>query len=244
VEDEVDHTLDWNRARVLMALLVLQAVLFGSVFASSARDDSAMPATESTSSFDFSTPDTALTLMTGKERADQVAAKWDPDARLVYASMQIDWSSAPPPATTTSISPFGWLRFVYVTEIHGGRTDQATLSLLFERVSGQLINQTVNQWSEPFLESELFANVSTTDSTAVLGTELGGGTAFRSECPKIRNRSMVSLVVDQTSGEPAWIISYPGENGDLVTGMGFNVNAASGAVTITRQPPASCPADS
>ena len=237
-------TKRWNRARTLFALLMLQAVLFGSVFASSAREDAAMPAEAPIASFDFETPDMALTLMTGKERADQVAAAWDSDARLVYASMQIDWSSDPPPPTTTTISSFGWLRFVYVTDIDGGRTDQATLSLLFERMSGQLINQTVNQWSEPFPEADLFATISTTDSTAVLGTELGGGTAFRAECPKIRNRSLVSLVVDQISGQPVWIISYPGKNGDLVTGMGFNVNAASGAVTITRQPPATCPADS
>ncbi len=233
-----------NQARALIALLILQAVLFGSVIASSAREQSVLPDPASAASFAFATPDNALTLMTGKERADQVAEAWDQSARLVYASMQVDWSSDPPPPTTTTISSFGWLRFVYVTNISGGRTDQATLSLLFERMSGQLINQTVNQWSEPFPESELFAGVNTTDSTAVLGTELGGGTAFRAECPKIRNRSLVSLVVDQISGQPVWIISYPGKNGDLVNGMGFNVNAASGAVTIIRQPPASCPADS
>ncbi len=234
----------WNRASVLIALLILQAVLFGSVFASSARQQAAMPEPATKASFNFETPDLALTLMTGKERADQVATAWDSDARLVYASMQIDWSADPPPPTTTAISSFGWLRFVYVTDIGGGRTDQATLSLLFERMSGQLINQTVNQWSEPFPESDLFAGVNTTDSTAVLGTELGGGTAFRAECPKIRNRSIVSLVVDQTSGQATWIVGYPGENGDFVTGMGFSVNATTGAVIITRQPPASCPADS
>jgi hypothetical protein len=240
----VAGTPRWNRVGVLIALLIVQAALFGSVFLSSNRAQSALPEPASKSTFDFETPDTALTLMTGKERADQVAAAWDDDARIVYASMQIDWSADPPPPTTTTISSFGWLRFVYVTDIDGGRTNQATLSLLFERVSGQLINQTVNQWSEPFPESELFVGVSTTDSTAVLGTELGGGTAFRAECPKFRNRSLVSLVVDQNSGQPNWVISYPGMNGDLVSGMGFIVNGATGAVTITRQPPASCPADS
>ena len=237
-------TRQTKRVGALIALLMLQAAFFGSVLASSNRAQSALPDPASISTFGFETPDSALTLMTGKERADRVAAAWDEDARVVYASMQVDWSADPPPSTTTTISQFGWLRFVYVTDISGGRTDQATLSLLFERMSGQLINQTVNQWSEPFPQPDLFAGISTTDSTALLGTELGGGTAFRAECPKIRNRSLVSLVVDQSSGQPNWIISYPGKNGDLVTGMGFNVNAATGAVAITRQPPASCPADS
>ena len=237
-------TRRWNRVGVLTALLILQAALFGAALAGSNRAESALPDPSPKAAFDFQTPDTALTLMTGRERADRVATAWDENSRLVYASMQVDWSSDPPPTTTTTISSFGWLRFVYVTDISGGRTDQATLSLLFERMSGQLINQTVNQWSEPFPESDLFAGISTTDSTAVLGTELGGGAAFRAECPKIRNRSLVSLVVDQTSGQPVWVISYPGKNGDLVSGMGFVVNAATGAITITRQPPASCPADS
>lgn len=235
------HTLR-NRAKALLMLFVLQLVLLGGAYANQIRQDGAMPDPAANASFPFDTPATALTLMTGRERADQVAHAWDANARLVYASMQIDWPNQPPPTTVTSISPFGWLRFVYVTDISGGRTDRATLSILFERVSGRLINQTVNQWTETFGEGDLFAQVSTSDTTAVLGTELGGGTAFRAACPGVRNRSIVSLVIDQSSGQPTWVVGYPGKNGDISTGMGFHVNAATGAVTVTRQPPAECPA--
>jgi hypothetical protein len=223
-------------------LFVLQLVLFGGAYANQLRQDAAMPDPAAIASFPFDTPANALTLMTGRERADQVAKAWDANARLVYASMQIDWPNGQPPETVTSISPFGWLRFVYLADIDGGRTDRATLSILIERVSGKLINQTVNQWTESFAEGDLFAQVTTSDTTAVLGTELGGGTDFRAACPKVRNRSIVSLVLDQSSGQPVWVIGYPGKNGDISTGMGFHVNAATGAVTVTRQPPSECPA--
>lgn len=231
-----------NRTKALLILFVLQLILLGGAYANQVRQNGAIPDTAAASSFPFDTPPAALTLMTGRERADQVARAWDANARLVYASMQIDWPNEPPPTTVTSISPFGWLRFVYVTDIDGGRTDRATLSILFERVSGRLINQTINQWTEPFADGDLFAQVTTSDTTAVLGTELGGGTAFRAACPKIRNRSIVSLVLDQSSAEPIWVIGYPGQNGDITAGMGFHVNAATGAVTVTRQPPKECPA--
>ena len=235
------HTLR-KRARALLILFVLQLALLGGAYANQIRQDVAIPDPAAVSSFSFDTPPDALTLMTGRERADQVAKAWDANARLVYASMQIDWPNEAPPTTVTSISPFGWLRFVYLTDINGGRTDRATLSILIERVSGRLINQTVNQWTENFAEGDLFAQVTTSDTTAVLGTELGGGTSFRAACPDIRNRSIVSLVLDPSSGQPTWVIGYPGKNGDITTGMGFHVNAATGAVTVTRQPPSECPA--
>lgn len=229
----------WNLG---IGLLAIQVVLAGSLLLLHQRASSALPVAPDPADWDLPVPDMGLTILTGVERADEVARTWRDDATLAFVSLQVDWATTAPPDTVTSIPPFGWLRVVYVASVDGGPTDSAALSMLFERVSGALINATVDEWSGGAPDIPLIENVVVTDETALLAGELSGGTAFRAECPDRRSQTGISMTIDAATGERLWNIVYR-ESGRSTGGpMRITVNSSTGEVREVRAGSSECAA--
>jgi len=223
-----------------LVLLVLQLVLAGSLILLGRQDAAALPAAPNPDDWDLPTPDMGLTVITGVERADEVARAWHDDAQLAFVSLQVDWPTSPPPDTVTSIPPFGWLRVVYVAPVDGGSSDYAALSLLFERVSGALISSSVSEWSATLPDDALLDGITVTDETAVFAAEVSGGTAFRAACPDKRSQSAVSMTMDSATGERLWNIVYRESGRNPGGPMRVTVNAATGEVREARSGSKTC----
>lgn len=225
---------------IVIALAVLQLALVGARAAITIRSQGSIPSAPAVDSIEFPTPTMGLTIQTGAERGSQVAEAWSSEAELAFASMQIDWSTDAPPETVISVPPFGWIRLMYVAPVSSGPSDYAALSLLFERVSGRLVDARVSQWDVKPDQVSLLDGISVSEETAVLAAEIDAGTAYRSACPTKRNQSMVSLTRDATSNQPIWNISY-NENGRNSSGsMLIAVNAESGTLSELRGNPGAC----
>ncbi|CAN5490457.1 hypothetical protein BH09CHL1_BH09CHL1_14410 [soil metagenome] len=224
----------------MIALAVLQIALVGARAAITIRSQGAIPSAPAVDSIEFPTPTMGLTIQTGAERGKQVAAAWSSGATLTFASMQIDWSTDVPPETVTSVPPFGWIRLMYVAPVSDGPSNYAALSLLFERVSGRLVDARVSRWDVAPDQVSLLDGISVSEETAVLAAEIDAGTIYRSACPTKRNQSIVSLTRDITTDQPIWNINY-NENGRNSTGsMLIAVNAGNGTLTELRKDPGAC----
>lgn len=231
----------WNGpVRWLLALLALQVVLALVAIGVSRSEAASLPPPPDVDAIELPTPAMALTVLSGVARADPIALDWSPDARLSFAALQVDWPTSPPPDVVSSVSPFGWLRLVYVAPVGGSPERYAALSLLFERVSGALIEARVSPWHVGMPRRELLVDVSTTDDTAVLAAELSGGTAYRAACPDRRNHTGVSISIDAISGDPVWDVVYRERNASAAATMRVVVNARDGGVSVVRSGTDSC----
>jgi len=226
--------------RLLVVLLVVQIVLAIALVSVNRSEASALPDAPDVDAIDLPVPDQALTISNGIERANDVALAWQNDASLSFVSLQVDWPTAPPPETVTSVSPFGWLRAVYVAPVDGAGSDFAALSLLFERVSGALIDADVSPWHIDPSGTDLLAGIQVNEETALLAAEISGGTAYRAACPELRSHTMISIERDSATSEPLWQIGYRERGRDASGTMRFAVNASSGAVSTTREAPEAC----
>ena len=226
--------------RLVLAVLALQIVLAVVLLGVSRSQASALPDAPDVDAIDLPVPDVALTISSGIERANGVALDWQPDARLSFVSLQVDWPTTPPPETVTAVSPFGWLRVVYIAPVGGAASDFAALSLLFERVSGALVESDVSPWHVGVEGGNLLTGVQVTEETALLGAELSGGTAYRAACPDLRSHSTISIAIDPGTGQPVWHIGYRERGRDATGTMQFEVNAVTGVVSVTRAAPEGC----
>jgi hypothetical protein len=222
---------------VIAALQVVLAVALFGVIRSQA---SALPAAPNVEAIDLPVPDMALTIATGVERADALAVDWQDDARLSFVSLQVDWPTSPPPPTVTSVSPFGWLRVVYVAPVDGAESDYAALSMLFERVSGALVDSEVSPWHIPPPPTDALSNIQVNEETALLAAEISGGTSYRAACPDLRSYTSISIALDIVSSEPIWHVGYRERGRDASGTVRFEVNARTGAVSVTREAPENC----
>jgi hypothetical protein len=225
---------------LVVALLALQLLLVGARAVTTVRAQDQLPAAPETSAFTFDTPAMALTIPTGVDRGNQVAARWNDQAKLVFASMQVDWSTDAPPATITALSPFGWIRLLYVAPISNGPSEYAALSVMFERVSGRLVAADASRWDLTPPEAGLLDGVTVSDETAVLAVEISRGTAYRAACPNLRSQSLIAIERDPLSGAPIWSVSYRENGRDASGAMRIDVNASDGTVNEIRPGPDSC----
>jgi hypothetical protein len=225
---------------IVVFLVLLQIALAGARAAITIRSQDSIPSAPSIDSIEFPTPDMALTIQTGAERGNQVAAAWSGSAELAFASMQIDWPTGTPPTTVTNVSPFGWIRLMYVAPVKNGPSDYAALSLMFERVSGKLTDARVSRWDVAPDRVALLDGINVSEETAVLAAEIDLGTVYRTACPDKRNQSTVSITRDPITDQPIWNVSYD-ENGRNSSGsMLIAVNASNGTLSELRVGPATC----
>ena len=190
-------------------------------------------------------PDPAVTrpatLESGLPLAERQASAWLPDARLMLATLQVDWPWDVPPGPPAELPGTGWLTYVFVApwQAPGRSPGAATISLRVERLSGQIVWQDVLPWEQaPPLPTATPAPA-VTSSQAVLAAEAAGGTDYRRACPQYRHLTRASLA-DVAPWGRHWVVTYeeatqPDQNGMLV-----RVDAATGAVLQVRTDVAAC----
>ena len=136
--------------------------------------------------------------------------------------MQVDWPWDPPPPVVTTVPGTGWLTYVFVAPWDPalGREEAASLTVLIDRLSGEVAVQTTLGWEKApeFTPSATAATV--TSTAAVLVAEAAGGTEFRRACPNRRHLTRVSLVEpgEGAALPPHWLVTYedtdqPGQHG-------------------------------
>jgi len=151
------------------------------------------------------------TLETIAPYADLVAHEWDADAKLVEASMQIDWPDGYDPIAEGTLPVGGWLLLGYATP-------DKLLTMRIDRGSGTIVDTAIvplthdlanNYLSHPIM----YGQGGRTSDMAVLAFEIAYGTAFRNDCSFRRPQSWVVPTVG-SHGLPVWHISYVNRHDD------------------------------
>ena len=205
--------------RVLWTLLGLQVVLAAAGVAVWRLAEGVPPPPAPVSG---PSPVVPATLESGAAIARRQADAWRQGAQLLSATMQVDWPWEPPPPVVTTVPGTGWLTYVFVAPWDPvlGREEAASLTVLIDRLSGEVAAQTTLGWEEApeFTPSATAANL--TSTAAVLVAEAAGGTGFRRACPDRRHLTRVSLVEPRGGGAlpPHWLVTYedteqPGRHG-------------------------------
>ena len=160
--------------------------------------------------------------------ADSVAQSWDSAAKLVEASMQIDWPDGYDPVAEGTLPIGGWLLLGYATE-------KNLLTMRIDRGSGTIVETAIVPLTPDLATSYLshvisYAPGGRTSTMAMLAFEIAYGTAFRNDCSFRRPQSWVipSTGPDDSS---VWRISYVNRHddqpADYLTG---DLDQTSGAI--------------
>jgi hypothetical protein len=182
------------------------------------------------------------TLESALATAERQARAWQPDARLMLASEQVDWPWEVPPGPTTIVPGTGWIDYVFIApwQAPGRGPGAATLSLTVERLSAQIVAQSVQPWetAPPMPSAEPLPTI--TSDQAVLAAERAGGTDYRRVCPDQRHMSRISLVDASSAWPRHWLVTYQDTHEPDLNGMLVRIDAATGAVLATTQDVPTC----
>jgi hypothetical protein len=143
--------------------------------------------------------------------AQAQADAWLPGAILLNASMQVDWPWSVPSGTPTAIPGTGWLTYAFIApwDPPGRPPGAASLGVVIERLSGQVVTQDTEGWEQApeFRPPPPPAAIDSTEAT--LRAEEAGGTAFRRECPQFRHLSRTfPVAAGRTEWPLHWVVIY------------------------------------
>lgn len=168
------------------------------------------------------------------------AAAWRPEARLLHASMQIDWPwEVPPPGETARIAATGWVNYVFAAPWTGPGQPPggATLSVLVERLAGAVVLQSSIAWATMPELPAMPAETAVTSLQAVMIAEAAGGAGFRHACPVYRHLTRVSLLAPPDE-PPRWLVTYEDIRQRDRHGLTVTVDAgAGGLLSFSSQAP-------
>jgi hypothetical protein len=160
----------------------------------------------------------------------------------MHAVLQIDWPwQAPPAGQTEPVAATGWADYVFAAPWTGpGRPPGgATLSVLVERLTGEIVFQSTTAWEE-MPQSRAGPAPEVTSLEAAAAAEAAGGAEFRRACPVQRHVSRVSLVA--LPGEPAyWLVTYEDVRQRDRHGLIITVDATTGEARRTGGGAPDCP---
>ena len=165
--------------------------------------------------------------------AQAQAAAWLPGATLLNASMQVDWPWSVPSGTPTAIPGTGWLTYAFVApwDPPGRPPGAASLGIVIERLSGQVVTQETEGWelAPDFRPTPPPAAIDSTEAT--LRAEEAGGTVFRRECPQFRHLSRTFPVADGRTEWPLhWVVIYEDTRVPDKHGLLLRIDAETGEV--------------
>lgn len=229
-----------NRRKLLWCLLGLQLLIgaAGVIFWRA----SAAPAPAPSFAVGVATPGRLpATLEDGAAVAWERARGWRAGARLLSATMQVDWPWDPPPGAVRTLPGTGWLTYVFVApwEPAGRREEAASLTVLVERLSGEVVAQTTLGWETVPDARPDEGEPPVPSAAAVLVAEASGGTSFRRGCPQFRHLTRVALMPAGTL-PTHWVVTYEDARQPARHGLRVRVDAASGAVLETAEEGAGC----
>jgi len=180
-------------------------------------------------------------LEAGVAAAGRQAEAWQSGAGggLLSASMQVDWPWDPPPARPRTLPPTGWLTVVLLAPADSEGGETASLSLVIDRLTGEIVAQDVVAWpTAPPLPPRPSPAVDS--ATALLAAEGAGGTNFRRACPIERHASRVSLLA-AAGADPVWLVTYEDARQPARAGLEVRVDAGSGAALAVEESAPACP---
>jgi hypothetical protein len=188
-------------------------------------------------------PPLGTTLEDAVALAERQADRWLPGAQLLNATMQVDWPWQVPAGRVRSVPATGWVTAVFLApwDAPFGRNETAaSLSLVIERLSGEIVLQETLGWETAPLP--VATPVPAIDSaTAGLLAERAGGTRFRRACPDLRHLSRIGLVANAPGFPPHWLITYEDAREPAHFGLLLRIDAADGAVLEQREDAPPCP---
>lgn len=175
----------------------------------------------------------------GLAAATERARAWRPEARLLSATMQVDWPWEAPPPVVSAVASGGWLTYVFVAPWSpaGRQAEAASLAILIDRMSGDLVVEESLAWESSSGEAAP-ADAAVTADAAVLLAEAAGGTAFRRACPIDRHLSRLALVAG--GGDPDWLVVYRDEREPGRHGFTVRIDGATSAVLDIGGEPSPC----
>ncbi|MGI9253809.1 MAG: hypothetical protein ACR2J8_08680, partial [Thermomicrobiales bacterium] len=163
------------------------------------------------------------------------ADAWLPGATPRTISMQIDWPTDADSATEVEIPAGGWINasFVAPWDAPFGRSaNAATLAILYDRGSGQIVQQDVIAWETAPAQPPAWTGPPVDSLAATRIAESAAGRAFRTACPEFRRLSRI-LLNDDRGTTRTWQISYEDQRAQGRQGLVVDVDATTGAVLDT-----------
>lgn len=187
-------------------------------------------------------PASATTYEDAVAIAQAQADRWLPGARLLNATMQVDWPWRVPTGRVTDLPATGWVTAIFLApwDAPPGRNETAaSLSVVLERLSRQIVLQETLGW-----ETAAIPPATPTpgiDSTvASILAERGGGTEFRRACPELRHLSRIGLVSNAPGFPQHWLVTYEDSRRPEAHGLLLRIDAATGAVVGRAQDAPPC----
>lgn len=187
------------------------------------------------------TPVPVFALEDAEPMTDRQAERWLPGTRLLNASMQVDWPWFVDP-DDRSLPATGWITAVYLAPWQQPFTGKqaASLSLVVERLSGQIVLQTALGWETAPPMPSVTPAPAIDSRTASLLAEDAAGRQFRGACPAQRHTSRISL--SRAAGLPEhWLVTYDDTRDPAAAGLLVRVDAATGEILHKRESAPACP---
>lgn len=232
----------WLLAALLVAQLLLATLVLGVwIWTPDAPALPPMPEATAPIAGEGATYESALPL------AQAQADAWLSDARLLNASMQVDWDWMVPPGVPTALPGTGWLTYTFIApwQPRGRPPGAASLSVVIERLSGKVVSRETRGWeSAPeFRAPPPPARIDS--SRATLLAEAAGGTDFRRACPQFRHLSRTfPIAAGRTEWPQHWVIIYDDSRVPDQHGLLLRIDAASGDVLDRESQAPDCTANS
>lgn len=159
------------------------------------------------------------------------ADAWLPDAVLLNAAMQVDWSWTVPPDPPEELPGTGWLSYAFVAPWNppGRPPGAASLGVVIERLDGAIVTQETAGWEQApeFRPPPPPAVIDS--SAATLLAEHEGGTAFRRGCPQYRHLSRTfPVAAGRTEWPRHWVVIYEDTRVPDRHGLRLRIDAATG----------------
>jgi hypothetical protein len=165
--------------------------------------------------------------------AQSQADAWLPGARLLNASMQVDWSWSVPPQPPDAIPGTGWLTYAFIApwDPPGRPPGAASLGIVIERLTGAIVSQDTEGWEQApeFRPPPPPAAIDSTEATLL--AEAAGGTDFRRACPQFRHLSRTfPVAAGRTEWPQHWVVIYEDTREPDKHGLLLRIDAQSGKI--------------
>ncbi len=242
LEHAVSATPNGRTSRILAGLLIASAILSiaGLLWWRLVPDAPPPPP--------LPTPGPAEARATSYEDAVAIAQaqadRWLPGARLLNATMQVDWPWQVAGGRITDLPATGWVTAVFLApwDAPPGRDETAaSLSVVLERLSRQIVLQETLGWETAALPAA--TPTPGLDSTvASILAERAGGAEFRRACPAVRHLSRIGLVSDAPGFPQHWLVTYEDRRRPDLHGLLLRIDATTGDVLARAQDAPPCPA--
>ena len=170
--------------------------------------------------------------------ASKVAADWRSDAKLVRATMQIDWPLEPQPEQFAELPQGGWILLAFLSkgELLTMRLDRGSGTIVETRLLA-LVEASRDAYAAAAID---FEQASTTSGTAARAADAAYGSEYRAACPEMRFVSWLTVAREPVTGQPVWRITYETRAEEPQPSMMLDVDWQTGDILNVTNATADC----